>query len=102
MDQAQFTLDLIQQTNGFTFTNIQIVKELFSFILTIAILWGLMTKNINKKVEGKVDESVYTTKMESVDSEIKGLKEADNKMANLFLHEITELRKDLRLKKDKP
>lgn len=100
MDQAQFTLDLIQ-SNGFVFSNIQIIKDVFYFVLTIAILWTMMVKNINKRVESKVDKDVYTVKMESVDIEIKDLKQSDKDTRELFLGEIKELRKDLRLKVEK-
>lgn len=101
MDQVHFTIAILQQANGFVFSNIQIVKDVFYFIMSTAILWGLMTKNINRRVEGKVDKSVYSVKMESLDIEIKDLKTADRDTREAFLSEIKELRADLRLKAEK-
>lgn len=93
MDQALFIVTQIQGV-GITLTNIQAFGGAIGIVISTLIMWGLMTKNINEKIKGKADEKETVQRFVALESKIDTTKEQ-------FLFEITELRKDLRLKKDK-
>jgi len=101
MDQAQITLEFIQQSNGFVLSNFQAVGTGLGIVLSTFLMWGLMTKNINEKIKSKADSKATDIRFKSIESDIKDVKDSAKEDRAIFLDAINELRKDLRLKKDK-
>lgn len=100
MDQALFIVTQIQGV-GITLTNIQAFSGAIGIVISTLIMWGLMTKNINSKIDGKVDKSVYKTEVTSMKEDIVEIKNTAKDDRAFYLVEMRELRSDLKLKKDK-
>ena len=101
MDQAQFILGQVQ-AGGLILTNIQAFSGAVGIVISTLIMWGLMTKNINDRIKGKADEAATAIRFKSFESDITDIKDSAKADRALFIEAIYELRKDLRLKKDKP
>jgi len=101
MDQALFIIAQIGSVS-FTLTNIQAVGTGLGIIISTIVMWGLMTKNINERIKGKADEASTAVRFKSIESDITDIKDSAKADRALFIEAIYELRKDLRLKKDKP
>ena len=99
MDQTQFILMEIQ--GGLILTNIQAISGGLGLVASTLLMWGLMTKNINTKIDSKVDKSVYKTEIASIKDDVSEIKDTAKEDRALFLTEMRELRGDLKLKKDK-
>ena len=70
MDSAQFLLGQIQSIDV-TLTNIQAVGAGLGIVVSILIMWGLMTKNINEKIKGKADCEATAIRFNSIEKEIR-------------------------------
>ena len=100
MDQALFIIAQVQGV-GITLTNIQAFSGAIGIVISTLIMWGLMTKNINAKIESKADKELTKTEISSIKEDIIEIKDTAKEDRALFLTEMRELRSDLKLKKDK-
>ena len=101
MDQTLFILTQIQG-GMISLTNIQAFSGAIGIVISTLIMWGLMTKNINEKIKGKADKAATSIRFLGIESDIVDIKDSAKEDRAAFLLAINELRKDLRLKKDKP
>ncbi len=99
MDQTQFILDQIQ-AGGFALSNMQAFGTGLGIIVSTFIMWGFMTKNINEKIRSKADAEATSIRFTGIESDITDIKDTAKEDRLLFLTEMRELRKDLRLKKN--